>query len=50
LFLVLVPRHFERAKEVGQELATRRVQFIYRSDVTRETSLPRLNPLLWARP
>jgi 3-deoxy-D-manno-octulosonic-acid transferase len=40
LFLVLVPRHFERAKEVGQELATRRVQFIYRSDVTRETSLP----------
>src|SRR5580658_829411 len=32
LFLILVPRHFERAKEVGQELATRGLAFVYRSD------------------
>jgi 3-deoxy-D-manno-octulosonic-acid transferase len=32
LFLVLVPRHFERAKEVGQELAARGVRFVYRSE------------------
>src|SRR5580658_9169626 len=36
LFLILVPRHFERAKEVGQELATRRIPFVYRSDITGE--------------
>jgi 3-deoxy-D-manno-octulosonic-acid transferase len=34
LFLVLVPRHFERGKEVGRELAARKVRFIYRSEVT----------------
>ncbi len=33
LFLVLVPRHFERAKEVGQELAARGVRFVYRSEI-----------------
>jgi len=33
LFLVLVPRHFERAREVGRELNTRGVSFAYRSDV-----------------
>jgi 3-deoxy-D-manno-octulosonic-acid transferase len=33
LFLVLVPRHFERAREVGQELAARGVRFVYRSEV-----------------
>ncbi len=37
LFLVLVPRHFERAKEAGQELETRGVTFIYRSDITPAT-------------
>jgi 3-deoxy-D-manno-octulosonic-acid transferase len=33
LFLVLVPRHFERAKEVARELETRGVKFICRSDI-----------------
>jgi 3-deoxy-D-manno-octulosonic-acid transferase len=37
LFLVLVPRHFERGKEVGRELAARKVRFIYRSEVTANT-------------
>jgi 3-deoxy-D-manno-octulosonic-acid transferase len=34
LFLVLVPRHFERGKEVGEELAARGVRFVYRSEIT----------------
>jgi 3-deoxy-D-manno-octulosonic-acid transferase len=38
LFLILVPRHFERAKEAAQELATRGIPFIYRSDIIGETS------------
>jgi 3-deoxy-D-manno-octulosonic-acid transferase len=38
LFLILVPRHFERSKEVGRELRPRGVKFIYRSEVTRTTS------------
>lgn len=38
LFLVLVPRHFERAKEVGQELETRAISFVYRSEIAREKS------------
>ncbi|HZM06815.1 MAG TPA: 3-deoxy-D-manno-octulosonic acid transferase [Candidatus Saccharimonadales bacterium] len=33
LFLVLVPRHFERAKEVAQELEARGMKFIYRSAI-----------------
>jgi 3-deoxy-D-manno-octulosonic-acid transferase len=33
LFLVLVPRHFERGKEVGRELAARGVRFLYRKSV-----------------
>jgi len=37
LFLVLVPRHFERGKEVGQELKARGVKFLYRSEVTAST-------------
>jgi 3-deoxy-D-manno-octulosonic-acid transferase len=37
LFLVLVPRHFERGKEVGRELESRGVKFIYRSVITSET-------------
>jgi len=32
LFLVLVPRHFERSREVGGELKARGVKFAYRSD------------------
>ena len=34
LFLVLVPRHYERGKEVGQELGARGVKFVYRSEIT----------------
>jgi len=34
LFLVLVPRHFERSREVGRELETRGVKFVYRSEIT----------------
>jgi 3-deoxy-D-manno-octulosonic-acid transferase len=33
LFLVLVPRHFERSREVGRELAARGVKFAFRSEV-----------------
>ncbi len=33
LFLVLVPRHFERTKEVVRELETRGVKFICRTDI-----------------
>lgn len=39
LFLVLVPRHFERGKEVGRDLETRGVKFIYRTEVTASTQL-----------
>ncbi len=38
LFFVLVPRHFERGKEVGRELEKRGVKFIYRSAITDQTS------------
>ena len=38
LFLILVPRHFERAKEAGQELAVRGIPFVYRSEVTGDKS------------
>ncbi len=37
LFLVLVPRHFERGKEVGRELAARKIKFIYRSEISNRT-------------
>jgi 3-deoxy-D-manno-octulosonic-acid transferase len=33
LFLVLVPRHFERCREVGRELEARGIKFVYRSEV-----------------
>src|SRR5216117_971966 len=39
LFLVLVPRHFERGKEVGGDLTARGVTFVYRSEVTANTRL-----------
>jgi 3-deoxy-D-manno-octulosonic-acid transferase len=38
LFLVLVPRHFERSKEVGRELKQRGVKFVYRSKIIATTS------------
>jgi 3-deoxy-D-manno-octulosonic-acid transferase len=36
LFLILVPRHFERAREAAQDLAASGIPFVYRSDVTGE--------------
>jgi 3-deoxy-D-manno-octulosonic-acid transferase len=39
LFLVLVPRHFERGRDVGRALNERGVKFIYRTDVTPDTQL-----------
>jgi 3-deoxy-D-manno-octulosonic-acid transferase len=41
LFLVLVPRHFERAKDVCAELEQRQVRFILRSEITQGTSAPK---------
>ena len=32
LFLILVPRHFERAREVGKELSARGIKYVYRSE------------------
>jgi 3-deoxy-D-manno-octulosonic-acid transferase len=37
LFLVIVPRHFERGKEVGRELEARGLRFVYRSEITART-------------
>ena len=37
LFLILVPRHFERCREVGRELEGRGIKFIYRTEITRST-------------
>lgn len=39
LFLVLVPRHFERGREVGRELESRGVKFVYRSEIVAHTQL-----------
>ena len=41
LFLVAVPRHFERARAVAEELSARGVKFVRRSEVTAETRLAR---------
>ncbi|HLH54335.1 MAG TPA: 3-deoxy-D-manno-octulosonic acid transferase [Verrucomicrobiae bacterium] len=37
LFLILVPRHFERSREVGRELQVRGIKFVYRTEITRAT-------------
>ncbi len=37
LVLVLVPRHFERGREVGNVLADRKLRFVYRSEITSST-------------
>ncbi|HEV2393382.1 MAG TPA: 3-deoxy-D-manno-octulosonic acid transferase [Verrucomicrobiae bacterium] len=37
LFLVLVPRHFERSREVGRELEKHGIKFIYRNEITAST-------------
>jgi 3-deoxy-D-manno-octulosonic-acid transferase len=42
LFLVLVPRHFERSRQVGRELEARGVKFAYRSEMrTRQGLVPK---------
>lgn len=40
LFLTLVPRHFERSREVGAELEKRRIPFAYRTQVSSTTNFP----------
>jgi 3-deoxy-D-manno-octulosonic-acid transferase len=40
LFLVLVPRHCERGKEVGRELTARGVKFVYRSEISVNSNYP----------
>ena len=37
LFLVVVPRHFERGKEAGREVAAQGVRFVYRKEITPQT-------------
>jgi 3-deoxy-D-manno-octulosonic-acid transferase len=39
LFLILVPRHMERCKEVARQLRERGVKFFYRSEVCPDTHL-----------
>ncbi len=39
LFLVIVPRHFERGKEAGRDLRERGVKFMFRSEITAGTQL-----------
>jgi 3-deoxy-D-manno-octulosonic-acid transferase len=38
LFLVIVPRHFERSRQVGKELAAHGVKFIFRNELTDKSS------------
>jgi 3-deoxy-D-manno-octulosonic-acid transferase len=40
LFLIIVPRHFERGKEVSRDLREHGVKFMFRSEVTAGTQLP----------
>ena len=40
LFLILVPRHFERSRGVGRELEARGLKFAYRSELTAHTQHP----------
>lgn len=40
LFLVLVPRHCERGKQVGEALRQRGVRFLYRREISTTTRLP----------
>ena len=37
VFLVLVPRHFERSREIGRELESLGIKFIYRNEITPAT-------------
>ena len=40
LFLILVPRHFERAKDISQKLKARGVKFFLRSEIFGSTTPP----------
>lgn len=40
LFLILVPRHFERTKDIGQKLRARGVKFMLRTEIFAGTALP----------
>ena len=37
LFLTLVPRHFERSRDVGREVENRKLRLIYRTDISATT-------------
>lgn len=37
LFLIVVPRHFERGKEVGKDLEIRKIRFAYRTEIGADT-------------
>ena len=39
LFLILAPRHFERAKNLGKQLATSGIRLFYRTEITSTTRL-----------
>jgi 3-deoxy-D-manno-octulosonic-acid transferase len=39
-FLVLVPRHFERCREIGKNLAASNVKFFWRSEFSKKTEMP----------
>ena len=39
LFLVVVPRHFERGREAGRDVEARGLRVIYRKDITANTQL-----------
>jgi len=39
LFLVLVPRHFERGRDVGRDVGAKGVKYVYRSEVGAQTQL-----------
>ena len=41
LFLVLVPRHFERCKDLGQKLKARGVKFVYRNEIFARNAVAR---------
>ena len=38
LFLTLVPRHFERSRQVGAELEKRKIPFVYRNEISSSTA------------
>ena len=39
LFLIIAPRHFERGKQAGNDIAAQGVKFVYRSEVQSATKL-----------